>query len=108
MKTSFNLLTPEQQDLRLMVREFADKEIIPTAKVLDITGGFPTGGLPTRAWLVLLYLALAATALALLFLNIGQKYSDPSSAAVLLAIVIVILIAILFAVENFFGKDVEG
>ena len=27
---------------------------------------------------------------------------------VLLAIVIVILIAILFAVENFFGKDVEG
>ena len=41
MKTSFNLLTPEQQDLRLMVREFADKEIIPAAKELDITGGFP-------------------------------------------------------------------
>ena len=31
-----------------------------------------------------------------------------AAAAVLLAIVIVILIAILFAVENFFGKDVEG
>ena len=35
-------------------------------------------------------------------------YQKLSAAAVLLAIVIVILIAILFAVENFFGKDVEG
>ena len=35
-------------------------------------------------------------------------YQKLSSAAVLLAIVIVILIAILFAVENYFGKDVEG
>lgn len=41
MKTSYNLLTPEQQDLRLMVREFADKEIIPKTKELDVTGGFP-------------------------------------------------------------------
>ena len=31
-----------------------------------------------------------------------------SAAAVLLAIVIVILIALLFFVENIFGKDVEG
>ena len=30
------------------------------------------------------------------------------AAAVLLAIVIVILIALLFFVENIFGKDVEG
>ena len=49
-------------------------------------GTLITGGFPTRAWLVLLYLALAATALALLFQNIGQKYSDPSSAAVLLSL----------------------
>lgn len=35
-------------------------------------------------------------------------YQKLSAAAVLLAIVIVILIAILFAVENYFGKDVEG
>lgn len=51
-----------------------------------LTGGFPTGGLPAKAWLVLLYLALAATTLALLFQNIGQKYTEPSSAAVLLAL----------------------
>ena len=36
------------------------------------------------------------------------NYQALSSAAVLLAIVIVILIAILFAVEDCFGKDVEG
>lgn len=51
-----------------------------------ITGGIPVSGLPTRAWIVLLYLAIAATALALLFQNIGQKYTDPSSAAVLLSL----------------------
>jgi drug/metabolite transporter (DMT)-like permease len=51
-----------------------------------ITGGFPTGGLPAQAWWVLVYLALAATTLALLFQNIGQKYTDPSSAAVLLSL----------------------
>lgn len=51
-----------------------------------ITGGFPTAGLPARAWWVLIYLAIAATTLALLFQNIGQKYTSPSSAAVLLAL----------------------
>lgn len=51
-----------------------------------VTGGFPREGLPVRAWLVLLYLAIAATTLALLFQNIGQKYTSPSSAAVLLSL----------------------
>lgn len=50
------------------------------------TGALPSGGLPTRAWGVLLYLAVAATALALLFQNVGQTYTSPSSAAVLLSL----------------------
>jgi len=50
------------------------------------TGGVPVGGLPARAWWVLIYLAVAATTLALLFQNVGQKYTSPSSAAVLLAL----------------------
>ena len=50
------------------------------------THGIPADGLPGRAWLVLLYLAVAATTLALLFQNVGQKYTSPSSAAVLLAL----------------------
>ena len=51
-----------------------------------VTGGFPVNGLPAKAWWVLVYLAVAATTLALLFQNVGQKYSSPSSAAVLLAL----------------------
>ena len=51
-----------------------------------ITGGFPAQGLPAKAWWVLIYLAIAATTLALLFQNIGQKYSGPSAAAVLLSL----------------------
>ena len=51
-----------------------------------VTSGFPTGGLPAKAWWVLLYLAVAATTLALLFQNVGQKYLEPSSAAVLLSL----------------------
>ena len=43
-------------------------------------------GLPARAWWVLLYLAVAATSIALLFQNVGQKYTDPSSAALLLSL----------------------
>lgn len=50
------------------------------------TRGIPADGLPARAWWVLLYLAIAATALALLFQNVGQKYTDPSSAALLLSL----------------------
>ena len=36
-----HLLTEEQKDLQAMVRDFADKEIIPVAKECDRTGEFP-------------------------------------------------------------------
>ena len=36
MKDERYLLTPEQQDLRLMVRDFADREIIPKTAALDV------------------------------------------------------------------------
>lgn len=39
---------------------------------------------------------------------ISLDYQKLSAAAVLLALVIIALIALLFAVENYFGKDVEG
>lgn len=51
-----------------------------------LTQGIPAQGLSMQAWGVLLYLAIAATALALLLQNVGQKYTSPSSAAVLLAL----------------------
>lgn len=66
------------------------------------TGGLPVNGLPGEAWLVLLYLAVAATTLALLFQNVGQKYTDPSAAAVLLALEAPfgVLFSVLFAEER--------
>lgn len=48
--------------------------------------GLPTNGLPAYVWWVLLYLAIGSTAVALLFQNVGQKYADPSSAALLLSL----------------------
>lgn len=67
-----------------------------------VTGGIPAEVLPVKAWIVLLYLAIAATALALLFQNVGQKYTDPSAAAVLLALEAPfgVLFSILFANER--------
>ncbi len=41
MRNSFHLITPEQEDLRLTVREFANKEIIPAAKEAEIDSVFP-------------------------------------------------------------------
>ena len=66
------------------------------------TGGLPAGGLPGRAWAVLIYLAIAATTLALLFQNVGQKYTNPSAAAVLLALEAPfgVLFSVLFAQER--------
>ena len=66
------------------------------------THGIPVDGLPARAWWVLLYLAFAATSLALLFQNVGQKYTDPSSAALLLSLEAPFGVAfsVLFAAER--------
>lgn len=67
-----------------------------------VSNGLPVGGLPAKAWLVLLYLAIAATTLALLFQSVGQKYTNPSAAAVLLALEAPfgVLFSVLFADEN--------
>lgn len=69
----------------LTVLQFAFTGLCCWAGTL-FTHGVPLDGLPARAWWVLLYLALAATSVALLFQNVGQKYTDPSSAALLLSL----------------------
>ena len=50
------------------------------------TRGVPVNGLPSYAWWVLLSLAIGSTAVALLFQNVGQKYTEPASAALLLSL----------------------
>ena len=49
------------------------------------TGQLPEQ-IPAQAWLSLCYLGVMATTVALLFQNVGQIYSDPASAAVLLSL----------------------
>ena len=76
----------EKQDIFILtVLQFAMTAILSWLTAFAV-GGIPAAGLPVRAWVVLLYLAIAATSLALLFQNVGQKYTSPSSAAVLLAL----------------------
>lgn len=90
------------QDIFLLtVIQFAVMALCSWAGVL-FTRGFPADGLPVQAWWVLVYLAIAATTLALLFQNVGQKYTDPSSAAVLLALEAPfgVLFSVLFGAES--------
>jgi len=70
----------------LTVIQFAATALCCWVGTVCFTHGLPAGGLPQRAWWVLLYLGIAATAIALLFQNVGQKYTDPSSAALLLSL----------------------
>lgn len=86
----------------LTVIQFAATALCCWVGTLLFTHGLPVNGLPQRAWWVLLYLAIAATTLALLFQNVGQKYTDPSSAAVLLALEAPFGVAfsVLFGSEN--------
>lgn len=67
-----------------------------------ITRGVPVGGLPASAWWVLLYLAIGSTAVALLFQNVGQKYTEPASAALLLSLEAPfgVLFSVLFGAER--------
>jgi len=69
----------------LTVLQFAAAAVCCWAGTL-FTGGFPSEGLSARAWLVLLYLAVFATSLGLMFQNVGEKYTEPSSAALLLSL----------------------
>lgn len=77
--------TKERDVFTLTVIQFGTTALCCWVGTL-LTGGIPSDGLSGAAWLSLIYLAVAATTLALLFQNIGQKYTNPSSAAVLLAL----------------------
>ncbi len=70
----------------LTVIQFATTALCCWISTLCFTHGLPLEGLSPQAWWTLLYLAIAATTLALLFQNVGQKYTDPGAAAVLLSL----------------------
>ena len=76
----------------------------------SFTRGVPTNGLPASVWWVLLYLAVGSTAVALLFQNVGQIWSDPASAAVILSLesVFGVLCSVVFAGDQVNGRMLLG
>lgn len=74
------------------------------------TETFSFTGIPAEAWGGLLFLAVCATTVALLLQNVGQKYTNPSSAAVILSLesVFGVLFAVLFAGEQLTGRLIVG
>lgn len=77
--------TQERDAVLLSILQFAAAALCFCVGLV-FTRGLPTGGLPLNAWLVLLYLAVFGTTIGQLFQNLGQKYTDPSSAALLLSL----------------------
>ncbi len=76
----------EKSDVILLtVLQFATMAVISWFGVL-LTGEVPTQALPAADLLRIGYLAVFATALALLFQNIGQAHTPPAAAAVLLSL----------------------
>ncbi len=78
-------LSPGRDVFLLTTMQFAAMAVMCGVGML-FTRGFPTQPLTPFAWWVLLYLGVGCTAVALLFQNVGQKYTDPSSAALLLSL----------------------
>ena len=80
------------------------------------TGGALTESFPARALarpevlLPLAYLAVMATTVALLFQNVGQVWSDPASASVILSLesVFGVLCSVLFAGDEVSGRMLAG
>lgn len=80
------------------------------------TGGILTETFPARALakpeilLPLAYLAVMATTVALLFQNVGQVWSDPASASVILSLesVFGVLCSVLFAGDQVNGRMLAG
>lgn len=80
------------------------------------TGGALTVSFPARALarpevlLPLAYLAVMATTVALLFQNVGQVWSDPASASVILSLesVLGVLCSVLFAGDEVSGRMLAG
>ena len=79
-------------------------------------GGLFTETFPARelanpaVFLPLAYLAVMATTVALLFQNVGQIYSDPASASVILSLesVFGVLCSVLFAGDQVNGRMLAG
>lgn len=86
----------------LTILQFATMAVLSWVGVLLTGDAIPLGAIPAGAWLRIGYLAVFATALALLFQNIGQAHTPPATAAVLLSLEAPfgVLFSVLFGTER--------
>lgn len=69
----------------LTVLQFATMALLSWLGVL-LTGELPTQAIEGGVWVRIVYLAVFATALAMLFQNLGQAHTSPAAAALLLSL----------------------
>lgn len=93
----------EKSDVVLLtILQFATMAATSWVGVLCTGQAMPLAAIPMGAWLRIGYLAVFATALALLFQNIGQAHTPPATAAVLLSLEAPfgVLFSVLFGTER--------
>lgn len=85
----------------LTILQFATMALLSWLGVL-VTGEVPAQAMAFGDWLRIVYLAVFATALAMLFQNIGQAHTAPATAAVLLSLEAPfgVLFSVLFGTER--------
>ena len=96
--------------------ELAEEGTVPVGAENALQDGALTERFPAQALakpeilLPLAYLAVMATTVALLFQNVGQVWSDPASASVILSLesVFGVLCSVLFAGDRVSGRMLAG
>lgn len=103
-----NRISPGKDIIFLTILQFVSAAVMIwiIAPFVDV---FPAG-LSTGAWASLAYLGIMCTAVALMLQNVGQKYTEPSTAALLLSLesVFGVIFSIIFADEQMTFRLVLG
>lgn len=93
----------EKSDVVLLtILQFATMAALSWVGVLLTHQAMPLTAIPAGVWVRIVYLAVFATALAMLFQNIGQAHTAPATAAVLLSLEAPfgVLFSVLFGTER--------
>lgn len=94
------IFSKDKDPVLLTILQFGTSAVLAWIVAL-FTAEFPTN-VPASAWFSLCYLGIFCTGIAMLLQNVGQKYSDASSASIILSLEAVfgVTISILCGTEN--------
>ena len=103
-----NRISPGKDIIFLTILQFVSAAVMIWI-IAPFVDEFPAG-LSTGAWASLAYLGVMCTAVALMLQNVGQKYTEPSTAALLLSLesVFGVIFSIIFAGEQMTFRLVLG